>query len=364
MINVLFSCSSKICIALSPHTVPLYGANDWNNCFLTDDIHRRCGINTMKSIDSVVMEKIYTDPSHPAAFGGTNLLYSAVKKKYTKNQVKKFLSKQRTYRKFKTKPAKIARARIITSSVGQIYQLDIADMHRHTRYNKGKRYILTLVDCFSRKLYARGLKQKSADQTAEALKNIFHQIKLEGNLLAHSYVGLDLGAEFWNKNVYAVFKELNVHPYALRKPLKAAMVENAIRYLKDRIYKYVDSSGDRNWSDKLQSFVNAKNNRPLKSLGGLPPNGVTFENQASVFDNLYPIDKVKKRPLPLTIGQKVQISLDRLPFSKSYDGFYSNKYYRVKRRRDHNGIFRYTLEDLDDGAEISGTFYAEELLVE
>ena len=321
-------------------------------------------INMVNLLNMGDMEKVYTDPSHPAAFGGTNLLYSAVKKKYSKHQVKKFLAKQKTYRKFRTKPSKIERARIFTSSVGQIYQLDIADMHRHTRYNKGSRYILALIDCFSRKLYARPLKQKSADQTAEALKDMFNEIKLEGNLLAHSYVGLDLGSEFWNKKVYSVFDDLRIHPYALRKPLKAAIVENAIRYLKDRIYKYVDSSGDRNWSDKLQSFVDAKNHRPLKSLGGLPPNGVTFENQVSVFDNLYPIKNVKKRPPPLTTGQKVQISLDKLPFSKSYDGFYSDKYYRVKRRRDHNGIFRYTLEDLDDGAEISGTFYVEELLVE
>ena len=309
------------------------------------------------------MEKVYTEPSNPAAFGGVDSLYSAVKNKYSKHQVKKFLSKQKTYRKFR-RPEKVERARIFASSVGQFYQLDIADMHRHTQRNKGRRYILALIDCFSRKLYGRALKQKSANQTAEALKDIFKQIKLEGNLLAHSYIGLDLGSEFWNKNVYAVFSELRIHPYALRKPLKAAIVENAIRYLKDRIYKYIDNSGNRNWSDNLQSFIDAKNNRPLKSLGGLPPNSVTFENQASVFDDLYPIEKIKKRPPPLTVGQKVQISLERLPFSKSYDGFYSDKYYRVKRRREHNGIFRYTLEDLADGAEISGTYYAAELLVE
>lgn len=311
-----------------------------------------------------VMEKFYTDPSHPAAFGGSNLLYSAVKRKYSKKQVKKFLAKQKTYRKFKI-PPKIVRARIFASSIGQIYQLDIADMHRHTQQNKGIRYILVLIDCFNRKLYARALKQKSAIQTAEALQDIFKQIKLEGKLLAHSYVGLDLGSEFWNKSVYSVFKELSIHPYALRKPLKAALAENSIRYLKDRIYKYIHSTGDRNWSEKLQSFVDAKNNRPLKSIGGLAPNDVTFENQASVFDNLYPPQKVgKPRAQPLTTGQKVQLSLDRLPFSKSYDGFYTDKYYRVKRRRNHNGIYRYTLEDLDDGAEISGTFYAEELQAE
>lgn len=304
------------------------------------------------------MEEVYTNPSHPAAFGGTDRLYSAVKKKYSKKQVIKYLAKQKTYRKFK-KPPKIERARIFTASIGQVYQLDIADMHRHTRYNKGRRYILVLIDCFNRKLYARALKQKSANQTADALKDIFNEINLEGNLLAHSYIGLDLGSEFWNKDVHKVFSELNVHPYALRKPLKAALAENSIRYLKDRIYKFIHNSGDRNWSDRLQSFIDAKNNRPLKSLGGLTPNGITFENQANVFDNQK--KKTKKR-IPLTVGKKVQISLDRLPFSKSYDGFYSDKYYRVKRRRDHSGIFRYTLEDLDDGAEISGTFYAEELL--
>ena len=51
-----------------------------------------------------------------------------------------------------------------------------------------------------------------------------------------------------------------------------------------------------------------------------------------------------------------------MTFAKSYHGYFSDKIYEIKRRHDHQGIYRYTITDTTDGEEISGTYYANELL--
>ena len=107
----------------------------------------------------------------------------------------------------------------------------------------------------------------------------------------------------------------------------------------------------------------AKNGRTNKSLGGLSPSQVNFNNQSQVYESMFPNQERNESKHPhLTIDTEVNLAVKALPFAKSYHGFFTDKTYKIVRRHDHNGIYRYTIADTSDNAEISGSYYANELL--
>jgi transposase InsO family protein len=303
---------------------------------------------------------IYHQPEHPAAFGGRDVFRKAAK--LTSAKAQKLLLSDKTYRKYKRPKVKFERARVFVSSIGHQFQADLMDLQKFAHLNKGYNYLLIVVDAFSRLTLARPLKRKTGPQVASALHDVFSELKGKDLLGEQVLLATDLGTEFWNSHTKQVFKDFSISHFALRAPKKCSFAENAGRYLLDRMYKYMHKSGENKWFDRLDDFVAAKNSRKNRSLGDIAPKDVNFANQASIYRRLYIDKKQTVEKSPLKVGQKVQLSLDRLPFHKSFHGYFSQKVYIIKHRINYNGIYRYTLIDSDDNVEISGTYYAKELL--
>jgi hypothetical protein len=303
---------------------------------------------------------IYHKPDHPAAFGGVEALRKA--SKLTSSQARKLLLSDKTYRKFKKPNTKFKRARTFVYSIGHQFQADLMDLQKFAHLNRGYNYLLIVVDAFSRLTLARPLKRKTGPQVANALRDVFSELKKKFLLSERVLLATDLGTEFWNSHTKEVFQEFNISHFSLRAPLKCSFAENAGKILLDRVYKHMHHSGENKWIDRLDDFVNAKNSRKSRTLGDIAPKDVTFHNQGIVYQHIYKKDKPEKSPTVLNVGQKVQLTLDRLPFHKSFYGYFSQKVYVIKHRISYNGIYRYTLIDSDDDVEISGTYYYDELL--
>ena len=313
---------------------------------------------TVFSQATTTMDETYHDPSHPAAYGGVSLLAKSTKK--SKRQAQKYLRANATYRKFFQSKAKIERARVLVPSLGHTFQADLFDLRKYSRQNSGYKYILLVVDCFSRLVCARAIKNKTASQVAEALGDIFQQLRREDRLAPRALLGTDLGTEFYNTDADRVYNEFGIGHFALRKPKKSSLAEISGRWLLDRIYKHMHATGKNIWAQLLPQFVHAKNARPNRALGGRSSDEVTYAKQDEVYRALYGVSK--RRPeLPLAVGQKVLIVKERLPFHKSFHGYFGDKVYEISMTHDYEGIYRYTLIDTTDGVEISGTFYRQEL---
>ena len=93
------------------------------------------------------MENIYHNPRHPAAFGGRKALQQAGN--YTQKAVENFLNNDKVYRKFKRNKTKFRRARIFASSMAYMFQADLMDVQKYSQKNKGYKFILIIIDCFS-----------------------------------------------------------------------------------------------------------------------------------------------------------------------------------------------------------------------
>ena len=107
-----------------------------------------------------ILNQIYYDPQHPAGYGGANALsrVSGIPLK----QVQEWLKSQSAYTLHKP-----ARKRYLTrpyrvSGINHLWQVDLADMQPYANQNEGYKYILTVIDVFSKRGWARPVRSKKA----------------------------------------------------------------------------------------------------------------------------------------------------------------------------------------------------------
>lgn len=302
------------------------------------------------------MDSIYYDPKHPAAFGGINVLQKVTRK--PRKSVKKYLNKQAIYRKFKIPRKRFKRARIQVDSLGVEFQTDLFDLQKLGRQNGGYKWVLLVVDSFSRYVKCEPLRNKTGPEVARGLDKIFNSFSNENKLAPRVGLGSDLGNEFFNKDADAVYLKHNVAHFPLRAPKKAAMAEISGRYIIERLYKIMSHKQNKRWLEELALVVEAKNSRANPRTANLAPVEIDLSNQTEVHKKLYP--NYVQPKFDFALGTLVQVVKTRNPFSKSYEGFYGERVFRVIKQHKLD-VPRYTIADEEDGEEISGTWYANEL---
>ena len=78
----------------------------------------------------------------------------------TRNAVREFLSRQRAYTLHKPARRHFPRNRIYVGSIDKQWQADLADMVGLQRDNNGNRYILTVIDVFSKYAWSVPVKKQ------------------------------------------------------------------------------------------------------------------------------------------------------------------------------------------------------------
>ena len=155
------------------------------------------------------LASLYYNPKESSSFSSIEKLYRAAKKQLwkdvTREKVKKWLNAQETYSLHKTKRYRFPRTKIITYGIRYLMATDLAQFDSLAQYNSNVRYILFLVDAFTKQLYLYPLKKKQGKLTAEALDYLFTE---KG---APLFLTSDLGSEFFNYDVEAVLKNITFY---------------------------------------------------------------------------------------------------------------------------------------------------------
>ena len=142
------------------------------------------------------LQTVYYNPSHPAGFGGVGKLSKATSG--SKKQVAKWLEGESTYTLHKPARKKGYPTRPYrTKGIDYQWQADLVEMIPWARENAGNRYILMVIDIFSRYGWARPLKRKTPSEVVSALKSVFATGRKP-----LMYLQTDQGKEFAN---YASF---------------------------------------------------------------------------------------------------------------------------------------------------------------
>lgn len=152
---------------------------------------------TLTKEQQAYLENIWTDVKKPSSYTGPYKLYQVVKKegkyKIGLKAIKQFLSDLESYSLQKRVQRKFPRRHILTDSIDSIWDGDLQDVRNISKENDGVQYILVLQDIFSRFLFTAPLKQKTASNVIDALKNIFAKGRKPKVLRT------DKGSEFKNR---------------------------------------------------------------------------------------------------------------------------------------------------------------------
>ena len=293
------------------------------------------------------MENIYFDPKHPASFGGVNKLVQAVSP-HNRKEVLDWLKGQRVYSLHKPARRRFTTRTIRTSHPDSQWQADLNDMISHK--DGSYRYILTVIDVFSRYAWARPLKTKTGEEMVRAFNSIFKEGRIP------HYLQTDQGKEFENRIFQNFLQKHHVKYFSVKSPYKASMVERFNRTLKTRMFRYFTYIGNYKWVKVLMDLVKSYNTGPHRSLpkGVTPAQAVNPRIQSQVWDYQEHGSKASI-PSKILIGDSVRISKWKGTFEKGYQPNFSEEVFKVKAidRRYHP--IMYSIEDLK-GEKIEGKF--------
>jgi len=127
---------------------------------------------------------------------------------------------------------KFQRRQVISYEVDDVWSCDLVEMQEWSKENKGYRYMLNVVDAFSKYAWSIPLKDKTGLTTLNAFKQIVENSKRKPN-----HIWLDLGKEFYNKYIDLWIKDNNIIRYSTYGEHKSAVVERFNRMLKTPMWK-------------------------------------------------------------------------------------------------------------------------------
>lgn len=311
-------------------------------------------------MDSILKE-VYYNPRNPGSFGGVQRLLREVQKKtgFSRKEVEVFLTQQNTYTLHKDRRWRFPRNKVIALFKDEQWQADLAEMPQ----DKGYRYILVVIDVFTKYVWAVPLKRKDPESVREGFKHIFKDRRIPCKLQT------DKGKEFDNKVMRPFYEKHNILYFtSTNKTYKCSVVERLNRTLKGRMYRYFTSIGKRQWIDKLHDFVDSYNNSYHTSIKMTPVEASESDN-AEVFRNLYGVDSIndlrkkeentRKKQKKIAIGSTVRVAYDRDAFDKGYFSTFTDAIGKVYKQ-SQQGIPMYFLKDYS-GETVPRRFYRQEL---
>ena len=224
-----------------------------------------------------------------------------------------------------------------------IWDADLADMQLLNKYHKGIRFLLCVIDIFSKYAWVVRLKDENGVSIVTAFQSILKQSNRKPNK-----IWVDKASEFYNASFKKWLRDNDIVMYPTNNEGKSVVAERFIRTLKSKIYKHMTSISKNVYIDKLDDIVNEYNNTYHNTIKIKP---------IDVKDNTYiNTDKeINDKDPKFKVGDHVRTSKYKNIFAKGFTPNWSEEVFVIKNIKD-TVPWTYVINDLN-GDEISGTFY-------
>ena len=207
--------------------------------------------------------------------------------------------------------------------IDDIWSLDILDLKDYgPENNRGYRYVLVVIDNFSKFGWTIPLKNKNAETIKDSFENILLSSKRKPKLIES-----DRGKEFYNNIFQDFLNKNNIKLYSRNTSLGAVFAEKFNRTIGDLLKKVVFERGDANWIDVLPSITKQYNNRIHSSTKLSPKDASLKKNEGFVYKNL--LDKRKKVLPKYQINDLIRVADLKKTFSKGDMTNWSYKLYKI-----------------------------------
>ena len=305
---------------------------------------------------------LYRDPAFPGSLGGVRAFVRGLRRKGEKvdaRRVKKELRNDDLYQLHKPSKRRFPRRPIIVQGIDHLWQVDLSDVSSIKEHNDDHRFLLFVIDAFSKYAWVRPLKDKTAATLTTVMKDI-----LEKSGRRPLYVMSDKGSEFVNRSFKAMLKSFDVVFYTSQnEETKAAIVERLQRTFKSKMFRYFTDRRTLRYVDVLQDIVSSYNETHHRSIE-MAPEDVDRSVDDEVRRRLAlkwkrPPPTAQKGPDAIRVGDSVRIAVARATFRKGYLPTWTEEIFTVaEKKKTRPPTFR--LQDYG-GDFLEGTFYLQEL---
>ena len=297
---------------------------------------------------------IYYNVKNPGSYGGVARLRHAAQS--SKKVTNEWLKAQRTYTLHKPARLRYDTRPYKTAGIDQQWQADLVEMIPYERINDGYRYLLTVIDLFSRYAWAKPIKNKTGKEVMRAFQEIFDAGRVCQRLQT------DEGKEFANRHVQHLLNLRNIRFFTVKSQFKAAVCERFNRTLKSKMWRYFTRNETYRWIEVLPELMRAYNASIHRSIG-MSPNSVTKDVEHELWlkqEEKGPQQVTNRKPSEkFQVGDIVRLSKAKKVFDKGYLPNWTEEIFTISQVLRTKPI-QYKVQDYRN-EEIQGSFYGAEL---
>jgi len=204
----------------------------------------------------------YRDPLKPGSLGGLTRFAEA--NKISSRRAREVLQRDLGYTLHKPRRRRFPTVPVMVFGIDEQWTADLIEVTNIAKYNRGYRYLLTVVDVFSKHAWVQPVKSKTGKAVTEAMAKILKGGRTPTNLQT------DDGKEFYNKTFQALMKQKGIHHFSTSGDTKASVVERFNRTLKQRLYRYFTIQNTLNFVPVLKDLVRGYNRSYHRSIKRAP----------------------------------------------------------------------------------------------
>lgn len=223
--------------------------------------------------------------------------------------------------------------------------------------NKGNKYILTIIDCFTRYAWVFPLTNVKCETVKQCFQKLFDNGDKPINLQT------DRGSEFKCRSFKNLMKKENINHFLSDSVRKCAIVERFNLTLQILIYKKLEEKKSVKWIDVLDDCMKIYLSSPHRGIADLSPSqGEVHKNQSKIGRHNCKTKNHRKKFKPkYSVGEFVRIWAYKTKFHRGYHKNFTNTYYRIAQiLRNLPGHPRYVLVD-DQNEGVIGNFTEDEI---
>jgi len=246
--------------------------NRWNDFNITNGklIYTKLNLEVVFEDDKQQrMTEIYTDNKTFAS--GIQSFYNKITQQYLNikmDDVEEFIKKQYPYQ-LTQQPERTINKPIYSTYSNQRWACDLIDLSYYASKNRRFNYILTVIDMFSKYVFAVGLKNKEANSIVQGFNKIGRE---QSQNIFPKTLQSDNGTEFKNDifKDWCETKDIKLVFNKTYSPMANGLVENFNKYLRKLINEGFIRSNSLRWIDELDDYVYNRNHTKHSRIKFLP----------------------------------------------------------------------------------------------
>lgn len=260
----------------------------------------------------------------------------------TRKDIEAFLKKQPEYQLNQRITHRVNKP-IVAKAPNSIWCVDLIDLAKYSGHNNFFKYVMVVVDTFSRKVWLEKMRTKGAKQTARALQNVFDKAGL-----MPSAIMSDNGTEF--KGEFAdLCKEHDIKQNLSRTytPQSNALAERSIQDIRKIMRAFMTSENDLNWASNLKAIEDNKNHTYNSTIKATPDEIWSPDKEAPNIERNIPLHLLNKENKKLIAKANVlRIAKKQIEKFQEEDNFQVGDKVRVKMSSIFSGVRRLVKQNL------------------